>query len=53
MNRSLLNRDFTMTIHVQINSIAYFVKALFCALCHPYMYSGANGSLSQAWTKLR
>jgi len=25
----------------------YFVKALLCAFCHQYMYSGVTGSLCQ------
>jgi len=32
--------------------VAYFVKALLCALCHPYMHSGVTGSLSQEWKNL-
>jgi len=34
--------------------VAYFVKALLCALCHchPYMHSGVTGSLKQEWNNL-
>jgi len=32
--------------------VDYFVKALLCALCHPYVHSGVTGSLSQEWKNL-